>query len=922
MSKELSVSVVIGATLKAGFSSVFGKAENAAKGLGEAIKSATRKQDQFAKAMRGMHAMNMAKDLSKQSREYARMSVEISKATKNQESLNKALARQKAASLHRQRLRSEMLETGAHAAVITAPIVSSIKKFMEQEQAAADLKVSMMGSDGKFGQFEAIDKLNTHLGALLPGNKTDFTRMTMGLKSQGISDKTILNGGGLATAELNVVLGNDISDGSFFAKLMEAHGIKESELLQSADLTQRAKFAAGLSKEDMFQAMSYYAPKANTLQLTGLANQKQILTVEGIAATKGLEGSSFGTNFAMMLSQLSKGSQMVEMAKRGMKSEVKNMIEKSGAKFEFFDKNGSLKSLRDITGELENNFNKIRAKYGDKGVMDVSDALFGQEGGRVAQILGQAGLSGFDAFQQKMDQQASLQDRIKVKTSTLASSLEQLGGVVENAAAEFGSVFAPDINKFAISAQNVIENVIAPFIREHKELIKVVFSTMVSFFGLKLAILGISYAGSMLLTPFRALIITFRKLKALQSIWKLSRLGKISKGASIFRMFGMSAAGATKTASKFGKVFKPVAGLFTSFFSRLGSGVGVFGKLRNGLVMLRQGFLLLGRVLLMTPIGWIITAITAVAFVIYKYWKPLKGFFIGLWSGLKKSMAPLRPLFNGITRIFGGMWKKIKPSVQPILNWFKKFFTLTQEGEGKARNFGEAVGVWIGQKIAAVAVWIKTKWQQIIQFFRSGINHVSQIIVKWSPIKFFRQVFTAVTNFFAVELPAKFRNFGNMIMTGLWNGLKEKWEAVKQWFSNTVPKQLTFGFTKPMQINSPSRLFKSFGGHIMEGLRLGLSDNATKPYGAISNIATNLQKNFTNKTGKLSDSLNGQMQTNANEFAQAKNHAESITINYNPTIQINGNADRSVIQEALAVSQREFEKMYRRMVQTKEFRSY
>jgi len=161
-----------------------------------------------------------------------------------------------------------------------------------------------------------------------------------------------------------------------------------------------------------------------------------------------------------------------------------------------------------------------------------------------------------------------------------------------------------------------------------------------------------------------------------------------------------------------------------------------------------------------------------------------------------------------------------------------------------------------------------------------------------------------------------------MIMTGLWNGLKEKWEAVKQWFSNTVPKQLTFGFTKPMQINSPSRLFKSFGGHIMEGLRLGLSDNATKPYGAISNIATNLQKNFTNKTGKLSDSLNGQMQTNANEFAQAKNHAESITINYNPTIQINGNADHSVIQQALAVSQREFEKMYRRMVQTKEFRSY
>ena len=88
---------------------------------------------------------------------------------------------------------------------------------------------------------------------------------------------------------------------------MEAHGIKESELLRSADLTQRAYFAAGLSKEDMYQAMSYYAPKVNTLGLTGLENQKQIYAVEGLAANKGLEGSSFGTNFNMMLSQLSKG---------------------------------------------------------------------------------------------------------------------------------------------------------------------------------------------------------------------------------------------------------------------------------------------------------------------------------------------------------------------------------------------------------------------------------------------------------------------------------------------------------------------------------------------------------------------------------------------------------------------------------------
>ncbi|KES13674.1 hypothetical protein SASC598P14_011640, partial [Snodgrassella alvi SCGC AB-598-P14] len=39
-------------------------------------------------------------------------------------------------------------------------------------------------------------------------------------------------------------------------------------------------------------------------------------------------------------------------------------------------------------------------------------------------------------------------------------------------------------------------------------------------------------------------------------------------------------------------------------------------------------------------------------------------------------------------------------------------------------------------------------------------------------------------------------------------------------------------------------------------------------------------------------------------------------------IQVNGNADRTVIQQALALSQREFEQMYRRMMQAKELRSY
>lgn len=111
-----------------------------------------------------------------------------------------------------------MIDTAAHGAVVAGPVIASVKKYMEQESASADLKIAMMRKDGSFGRFDEIDRLTTKWGADLPGNKKDFTQMALGLKSQGISDDTIINGGGLATAQLNTVIGIPIADGSFLPK--------------------------------------------------------------------------------------------------------------------------------------------------------------------------------------------------------------------------------------------------------------------------------------------------------------------------------------------------------------------------------------------------------------------------------------------------------------------------------------------------------------------------------------------------------------------------------------------------------------------------------------------------------------------------------------------------------------------------------
>ena len=100
--------------------------------------------------------------------------------------------------------------------------------------------------------------------------------------------------------------------------------------------------------------------------------------------------------------------------------------------------------------------------------------------------------------------------------------------------------------------------------------------------------------------------------------------------------------------------------------------------------------------LLTSPLGWIAVAIGVVALVIYKYWKPIAGFFKGLWQGLVEGLKPLMPLFKQIGTAIEPILKPIKA----VFNWFKKLIQPVEDTGGKA----EAMGVRVGQAIAGIIV--------------------------------------------------------------------------------------------------------------------------------------------------------------------------------------------------------------------------
>lgn len=116
--------------------------------------------------------------------------------------------------------------------------------------------------------------------------------------------------------------------------------------------------------------------------------------------------------------------------------------------------------------------------------------------------------------------------------------------------------------------------------------------------------------------------------------------------------------------------------------------------------------------LLTNPITWAVIGIAAAALLIYKYWKPIKGFFIGLWEGISMSMQPVMLEFK---RLWVVVSKELGPAfawVGPLIKSVGKFLTdlITPCGrvDGAARSTGQTIGIFLGSGLATVIKAIGT----------------------------------------------------------------------------------------------------------------------------------------------------------------------------------------------------------------------
>lgn len=297
------------------------------------------------------------------------------------------------------------------------------------------------------------------------------------------------------------------------------------------------------------------------------------------------------------------------------------------------------------------------------------------------------------------------------------------------------------------------------------------------------------------------------------------------------------------------------------FKSGIGALARIFGVVKTAATLLGSGLMSLGRFLLMSPIGIALALLGVAAYMLYKNWDGVVGGAKALWQDLSNFISGV---VNSIASFFGTCWERIKA------------------------------------------------------FFNSGIGNISAQIINWSPLGLFYQSFASVMSWFGVQLPSSFTQFGANIIQGLWNGLKSKIESVKTWFAQQAAS-LKQTFAGVMGIHSPSRVFRRFGGWMMEGLQIGLDKGASRPIASVANTAGRLKSGFANHMGQMA----ARVSSGRAAFADARSSQSTggMTINYNPTINAPGGNPQQ-IEAALQMGLREFEAMFRRMMEDKARRAY
>ena len=212
------------------------------------------------------------------------------------------------------------------------------------------------------------------------------------------------------------------------------------------------------------------------------------------------------------------------------------------------------------------------------------------------------------------------------------------------------------------------------------------------------------------------------------------------------------------------------------------------------------------------------------------------GSFLLMLAGMLAPMALLRVMMAK-AGLQGAMLMPILRGIGSVFMWLGRIFLMNPIGLAITAIAGAAYLIY--RNWDQVASFFTGLWGQVRTAFSGGITGVIGLILNWSPLGLFHRAFAGVLNWFGIALPAKFTDFGIMILQGLANGITSALGTVKNAVVNAGSSVINW-FKERLNIHSPSRVFAELGDYTMQGLALGLTRTENEPLTAVSNMARKL----------------------------------------------------------------------------------
>lgn len=323
--------------------------------------------------------------------------------------------------------------------------------------------------------------------------------------------------------------------------------------------------------------------------------------------------------------------------------------------------------------------------------------LFGEESkGAIAPLLKNLDNldKAFDLTADKTKYAGSMQKEYDVRSKTTANNTVLLRGKINRLGINFGAVLLPAVNAVLTPIGAVI-NLVSAGAEKFPVLTTVVVGAAAGAATLTAATVAGAYAFSF----------------AKDVILKVKLAHIAMKKATIGTTIAQKASAVTT---------KATAAAQWAWNAALGAKAFTFAKARVvALTAAQNAAAAAARILAATqaglgaamsvafgPVGLIIAAVAAGAILIYKYWQPIKAFFIGFARGVSAAMAPMKAAFapilsfiSPVTNAVGAMFGTIKGWASAMLSPFKAIvsgikglFTQSEAGVATAASIGERIG--------------------------------------------------------------------------------------------------------------------------------------------------------------------------------------------------------------------------------------